>query len=295
MRNDTNSRADRLSCCLSFHRQGKRVSTWLKLHFAFARTLQHRLVAASALLPTAFLLGLTAFAERPPAVPLIAHDPYFSVWSMADKLTDQNTKHWTGKQQPISGLARIDGKTWRFMGDDPREIPAMTQTSLQVTPTHTNYSFEAAGVTLTVSFFSPSFPKDLDVLSRPVTYLTLGATGQGDHDVSILIDVDPVIAVNNPDEAVTWGRSAPGGLTVLNAGSRDQHVLDRPGDDLASTGAISISPRLTGRRPVRFVRQCAATTSSATGSVPQSDDMDMPLDAARGRRAIWPSCCPWQA
>ena len=51
--------------------------------------------------------------------------------------------------------------------------PAMKQTSLEVTPTHTIYTFEAAGVTLTVSFFTPAFPKDLDVLSRPVTYLTL--------------------------------------------------------------------------------------------------------------------------
>ena len=69
-----------------------------------------------------FLCSLAAFAQqRPPAVPLITHDPYFSIWSAADKLTDRDTTHWTGKRQPIAGLARINGKTWRFMGAHPRE------------------------------------------------------------------------------------------------------------------------------------------------------------------------------
>jgi Domain of unknown function (DUF4965)/Domain of unknown function (DUF1793)/Domain of unknown function (DUF5127)/Domain of unknown function (DUF4964) len=225
----------------------------------------------------AVFAGALAFAQqRPPAVPLIAHNPYFSVWSMADKLTDQNTRHWTGREQPIFGLARIDGKTWRFMGDDPREIPAMEQTSLEVTPTHTIYQFQAGQVGLTVTFFTPAFPKDLDVLSRPVTYLTVSASGQGDHDLSVLIDVDPVIAVNSSDEAVTWGRSRAQGLTVLNVGSRDQRVLNRPGDDLrVDWGYFHLAaPDDAG---AQFALSANALDSFAkTGLLPAVDDMDMP-------------------
>ncbi len=214
--------------------------------------------------------------QRPPAVPLVVYNPYFSIWSEADKLTDQDTKHWTGTRQPLAGLARIDDKTYRFMGAQPRDVPAMGQVSLEVTPTHSIYVFKADGVSLTVDFFTPSFPKDLDVLSRPVTYLTFRAAGQGDHDLSVLIDVDPLIAVNTPDEAVTWGRSRAQGLTVLNAGSRDQRVLNRPGDDLRiDWGYFRLAvPDAAG---ASFAESHDALSSfAATGKLPEADDLDMP-------------------
>src|SRR5215469_7988768 len=92
---------------------------------------------------------------RPPAVPLVTHDPYFSIWSMADHLTDAPTKHWTGTVQSLSSLVRVDGKTYRIMGVEPRHTPALRQTRLEVLPTHTIYDFEGAGIRLTLTFFTP--------------------------------------------------------------------------------------------------------------------------------------------
>ena len=235
----------------------------------------HRVAAA----PLVLFAALGVAQQRPPAVPLIAHNPYFSVWSMADKLTDQDTKHWTGTPQPMVGLLRIDGKSYRFMGTQPRGVPAMEQTGLKVTPTHTIYTFEADQVRLTVSFFTPALPKDLDVLSRPVTYLTLSATGQGSHEVSALVDVDPVIAVNTPDEAVTWGRSRAQGLTVLNVGSRDQRVLNRPGDNLRVDWGYFHLAVADGEGAETAASSDALRSFAETGALPAADDMDMPLMA----------------
>src|SRR5438132_4943776 len=107
----------------------------------------------------------SAPAFRPPAVPLVTHDPYFSIWSMSNRLTDDWPKHWTGTVQGMCGLARIDGKPYRFLG--PNTVPAMNQVGLEVTPTRTIYRFEAGGVGLTLTFLSPLLPQDLDLMSRP--------------------------------------------------------------------------------------------------------------------------------
>jgi Domain of unknown function (DUF4965)/Domain of unknown function (DUF1793)/Domain of unknown function (DUF5127)/Domain of unknown function (DUF4964) len=179
-------------------------------------------------------VGSAIGQERAPATPLITHDPYFSVWSATDKLTDSETSHWTGSSQPITGIARIDGKPYRFMGRHPESVPAMQQVSSSVAATHTRYEFRQDGVTLDLTFFTPAMMDDLDLLSRPVTYLTwdVKSTDGASHQVSVLLDVDPVIAVNGRSQQVVTLRNETSTLHVLSVGSRDQNILNRSGDNL---------------------------------------------------------------
>src|SRR5438874_1505695 len=112
--------------------------------------------------------GATAISAtlRPPAVPLVACDPYFSIWSRGDNLNDVDTTHWTGKPHRLTSLVRIDGKTYRVMGASPTNVPALEQKSLTVLPTRTIYTFAGAGVELTLTFMTPALPDGLDVLAR---------------------------------------------------------------------------------------------------------------------------------
>lgn len=172
---------------------------------------------------------------RPPAVPLVAHDPYFSIWSQGDKLTDVDTTHWTGKPHRLTSMVRIDGKAFRLMGKEPADVPALPQTNLEVLPTRTIYTFEGEGVRLTLTFMTPALPEDLEVLSRPVTYLSWAATvtDARKRNVELYFDAAGSIAANNEDQTLWWTydeQTDP--LAFYKFGTMEQPVLAKKGDDL---------------------------------------------------------------
>lgn len=332
------------------------------------------------------LVSAQAQQSKAPAYPLITHDPYFSIWSTTDQLTQSATSHWTGAEQALSGLIQVDGKSYNFMGhaertyktilaaadekpytfrytetapksnwndlnfdasswksgaapfgdrpdeagtewksrnlwavrdfqlgagvpkilylkinhddnvavylnghevlkktgftegkyvyvpikgaalkslkkgnnvlavhientaggqwldvglstDDPANNPKIalaTQTSRMVKATQTTYSFKAGGVDLELAFTSPLLMDNLDLISRPVSYLTyrVKSNDQKKHQVKILFAASSDLAVHTPAQEIVAESLKVSGLSVLKAGTTSQPVLQKSGDNV---------------------------------------------------------------
>src|SRR5262245_4145191 len=99
-----------------------------------------------------------------PATPLVAVDPYFSIWSPADHPAEADTMHWTGKPHRLTSLVRIDGRTFRLVGTQPSTLPTLKQKGRDISPTRTSFTFAGEGLQLAVSFMTPALAYDLEVL-----------------------------------------------------------------------------------------------------------------------------------
>jgi hypothetical protein len=324
--------------------------------------------------------------NKAPAYPLITHDPYFSIWSMSDTLNTAPTKHWTGAEQSLIGMVKVDGKIYRVIGaasegykniaatadDQPytvkytetrpgegwqdlmfndekwktgrapfesgqkssgtlwnskdiwiRRIFSLNKTdynklflkikhddntevylngeqiysykgwlnkfqmipieaafkqklkigknvlaihvantsggayldagivtdaaiksneseiiaeqkSVTINATQTIYEFACGSVDATITFTSPLLIKDLEILSRPVSYITYSVKANDDkkHNVQIYLGASSNIATNVPSQEVVAKKYSASQLNILKAGTVAQQVLQKKGDDV---------------------------------------------------------------
>ena len=175
---------------------------------------------------------MTVRLHRAPAVPLVTFDPYTSVWSCADKLTDDWSRHWTGTKMALYLVARIDGVAYRLMGGPEWHARAAEQISCVITATRTTYVLRCDTVDVELEFLTPLLVDDLDLMSRPVSYLTVTARGLDTraHDVSIYADMSGEWCVNLPHERVFWSRHERDGVTAMAFRHEVQPVLAKAGD-----------------------------------------------------------------
>lgn len=197
---------------------------------------------------------------RAPVYPLVTVDPYFSVWSFADAANADMTRHWSGRKQPLLAAVRVDNVTYRLLGNEmqvpdpmfgrsPKNQPedplysrqgtvvfdnAAVQTDVNVLPTSTVYTFECGPVRVRMSFVAPLLLDDLELLSRPVNYVSFSVEpiDRGKHSVELYFEASPRLAVDLDVVPVTLENGSSDGVKYLKAGTVDQKVLEKRGDDV---------------------------------------------------------------
>jgi len=218
------------------------------------------------LLQLILTVPLLADGIRPPSTPLLTVDPYFSLWSQADEAYADVTRHWSGWKQPLLAAVRVDGKVFRILGNEnfvpmgydeysegreTREhvkvdewyyksgpAPVFTehaeQLSRSVLPTRTVYSFRCGGVELEMCFTAPLLLDDVELLSRPVNYLSWSmrsADGRR-HAVQLYLEASPRFAVDVNVQPVRASRGKADGVEYVKVGTTAQPVLEKRGDDI---------------------------------------------------------------
>ena len=168
--------------------------------------------------------------NRAASIPLITHDPFFSLWSPADHLYDADTEHWSGNRQRIKGHIFVNGKKYAFLGNKEVEniIP---QKSIDVTVTATEYVFENEEVTLKCRFTSPLLLDDMILVSRPCTYVDFEVEKKVDAEVSVGFEVFADLVRRGDDKVIGFDGTRTD-YTYSMMGRSIQHPLSGSDDTI---------------------------------------------------------------
>ena len=98
----------------------------------------------------------------------------------------------------------------------------------------THYGFTCGPVEFSVSFFAPLFLDDLELVSRPVNYISykVKSLDGAKHDVKVMLEATPAWAVNAfGNEDTVSDTYSQNGLVYLKSAAVKQDILGKAGDD----------------------------------------------------------------
>ena len=228
------------------------------------------------------MTSATSFVPlRPPATPLAVRSPYLSTWLAGDSLVGTWPSFWNGHTTGRCGIARIDGAAYLFAGAPASSIvpQAMTQTSVLVTATRSIFTLTAAGVTLTVTFFSPVEPANPQRQCVPLSYVTVQAASAdgGSHTVDVHLDVSAEWAHGDVTQLVTWAHQQTGAGSVIMGFTPSTPTVCGEHDDQASWGtSVLATANTTGLTWQLGQDTVVRAASAATGTLPGTVDQNQP-------------------
>lgn len=107
-----------------------------------------------------------------------------------------------------------------------------TQKSVEVRPMNTVYDFTCGGIDLTLTFTAPAFMENLDLLSRPVNYITYDVKSNDGkkHDVKLYFEAGREWAVETTSQTSTSAIEEKGKLVLVSTANEIQKPLNKGGD-----------------------------------------------------------------
>lgn len=115
---------------------------------------------------------------------------------------------------------------------------ALKQTAVQklvdVQAMQTRYTFVCGCVDLNLTFTAPLFMDNLDLMTRPVNYISyeVKSNDKKEHEVEMYFEASPRWALDQPYEQSVSNSFTDDQLVYLKTGSSEQNILHKTGDDV---------------------------------------------------------------
>jgi len=116
----------------------------------------------------------------------------------------------------------------------PQQIPQATQKSVEITATQTKYQFQCGPVDLELNFLSPLLANDLDLYSRPVSFISFVVTSNDkkSHSGELYFGTSSNTSKNKANQKINVSEFKINNSWGLKVGTAEQPILKRKGDDV---------------------------------------------------------------